>query len=599
MKLNLVLNTFSPKNDKDRLDELKFCLEENLKNNHISKIYILHEDDNHYVNNDQQKNPKLTLLKQQGRKTFGELFDFCKDQCKGPTIISNSDVYFNESLLTLNNISAEIDRGLILAQHRYNLTKKGKIIYEQTPSKTNEFSGSADAWIFNPEIPIPPDHLNFLPGTSYCDQHLAMKFFMLNRPVIAARDIQCIHVHTSKVNEDGKVPNKDYMPTSNIVKNQITNQDIKFVKICNTEDIKKASKTLRLQDNKLTVGLEYILQKQEEDRAFYTELLNKIDHPGFRIKPHASHNLFPNAFYNLILTINSKQKIWITDNTKTKINKNPEAEIKKSLVIAATLHNVEKTINELYNNILRYASVFERARIVLTESDSEDATIELVAEINNQLKRQCQKKDLPYIPLDFISLGRLKQQHPLRVERISTGRNTYLDIIENHYSDFDYALFLDADEINSEPISMTSILSNFSKKNLNLNWDMICANCGYKYYDLWALRHPTWMPNDCLEEFENRPDFMSAQEAFNMFVRSKFIHIPAHSEPIKVDSAFGGAAFVKIPSIKGVRSHHLNENGNECADWPSFCKKLKNIYINPAFIIQNRPNEHIWKNQAL
>jgi len=599
MKLNLVVNTFFPKNDNDRLEEFKFCIEENIKNQHISKVYILHEDDDHYINDNQQKNPKVSLLKKQGRKTFRELFNFCQEQCKGPTIIANSDVYFNESLSKASNISSEIDRGLILAQHRYNLTKKGEIIYEKTPSETNEFSGSADAWIFNPEISIPSQHFDFLPGTCYCDQHLAMKFFMLQRPVIAARDIECIHVHSSKVKNDGRVQDEDYMPTSNIVKNPIKNEDIKFVIICNTEEIRKVSQTLQNQNDELSIDLEYLLQKKEEDRVFYTELLNKIDDPAFRIKPYSKHNSFPSAYYHLNLSISSKQKITITDSTKIKSVINPKALIQKSLVIAATLNNAERTLHALYNNILKYSSVFKEARVILTESDSEDGTIDLVTQIDNDLKNQCKIKDLPYIPLDFISLGRLKQQHPLRVERISIGRNTYLDIIENHYSDFDYALFLDADEINSEPISITSILSNFSEKNLNLNWDMICANCGYKYYDLWALRHPTWMPNDCLEEFENRPDFMSQQEAFNMFVKSKFIHIPAHSEPIKVDSAFGGAAFVKIPSIKGVRCHHLNENGNECADWPSFCKKLKNIYINPAFIIQNRPNEHIWKNNAL
>lgn len=609
MELNLVVNTFCPKNDNDRLEELKFCIEQNINNPHISKVYILHEDNDHYINDKQQKNPKVSLLKKQGRKTFRELFNFCKEKCQDLTIIANSDVYFNESLSKVSNISWEINRGLILAQHRYNLTKNGEIIYEKTPSPANQFSGSADAWIFHPALFLDTQAFDFLPGTCYCDQHLAMKFYMQKRPVIAARDIECIHVHSSKVNNDGRVQDKDYMPTSNIVKNPIKNEDIKFVRICNTEEVRKVSETLQSQNEKktdllkaiglLTIDLEYVLQKKEEDRVFYAELLNKIDQPAFGISPHSNHNSFPNAYYYLNLLISSKQKITIIDSTKIKSAINPGAQIQKSLVIAATLNNTERTLHALYNNMIKYASVFKETRIVLTESDSEDGTIDLVTQIDNDLKNQCKIKGLPYIPLDFISLGKLKEQHHLRVERICAGRNAYLDMIENHYSDFDYALFLDADEINSEPIDINCIMSNFSKKNLDLNWDMIGANCGYKYYDLWALRHPIWMPNDCLEEFENKPHFMSPQEAFRIFVRSKFIHIPADTEPIKVDSAFGGAAFVKIPSIKGVRPYHLNENGNECADWPAFCKKLKNVYINPAFIIQRSPNEHIWKNDAL
>ena len=594
MKLNLVLNTFRPKGDKDRLKELQLCLSKNLENSLISNIYILHEDDEPYISDIQQKNPKVTLLKQQGRKTFGELFDFCRTNCKGITMLANSDIFFNNSLSRLHDIAPEINSGLVLAQHRYNLTSSGKIIYEKSPSKNNKFSGTADAWVFNPEIYTPSQYLKFLPGTSYCDQHLAMIFFLLQRPVLAAKDIECIHVHSSKINKKGRVQEEDYSPTLNIVKDNITNRDIKFVTICDTKEIKEVESLITNENKKSSLILEYLLQKAAPDRGWAKDLIEKTNNIGFTLSPHANHNSFPNAFYNLIPKTTSKEKIVFIDSSQEKIT-SKEAAIKKSLVIAVTASNISRTLKPLFDNILRYADLFKSTRVILTESDSNDTTVENVIQINNNIKNSSHTP----IPIDFISLGSLKEMHPLRNERISMGRNEYLKLIDENYSSYDYALFLDGDEVNSEPISTEAILSNFSEEVLALNWDMICANSAYKYYDLWALRHPEWMPHDCHELLKNKPSFMSHQDAFNIFIKSKFIHIPTHTPPIKVDSAFGGAAFVKISSIKGVRHHYLNDKGKEFCEWVPFCSKLKNIYINPKFVIESRPNEHIWKNNAL
>jgi hypothetical protein len=81
---------------------------------------------------------------------------------------------------------------------------------------------------------------------------------------------------------------------------------------------------------------------------------------------------------------------------------------------------------------------------------------------------------------------------------------------------------------------------------------------------------------------------MSYNTANNIFSLSRQIIIPRDHSPIKVESAFGGMALVKIPSIKGARHSSRDEDGEEYCEWVPFCKSLNNgnanIYINPAFI---------------
>ena len=63
-----------------------------------------------------------------------------------------------------------------------------------------------------------------------------------------------------------------------------------------------------------------------------------------------------------------------------------------------------------------------------------------------------------------------------------------------------------------------------------------------------------------------------------------FINLPKNLNPIKVTSAFGGSAFIKINKIKGARHSAYDENSEIDCEWVPFCKQIGNVYINPSFI---------------
>jgi hypothetical protein len=104
------------------------------------------------------------------------------------------------------------------------------------------------------------------------------------------------------------------------------------------------------------------------------------------------------------------------------------------------------------------------------------------------------------------------------------------------------------------------------------------------------------MPYDCWAMYRNKPSFMTGEEAHKMFIKSKFININQSHPWIKVQSAFGGSAFIKISSIKGSRHSGIGPDHYETCEWVSFCKSLNNgnssIYINPKFINQTSINSH-------
>jgi hypothetical protein len=100
--------------------------------------------------------------------------------------------------------------------------------------------------------------------------------------------------------------------------------------------------------------------------------------------------------------------------------------------------------------------------------------------------------------LDFISLETLRSTIPDRIERIRYCRNHYIEFIRNHQENkqWDFTVVADLDGMNSK-INSVGIASCFKDSP---TWDVVTANQAGGYYDLYALRHIFWMPNDCFSE---------------------------------------------------------------------------------------------------
>jgi len=88
-----------------------------------------------------------------------------------------------------------------------------------------------------------------------------------------------------------------------------------------------------------------------------------------------------------------------------------------------------------------------------------------------------------------------------RIERIAFCRNKYLAEL-NYNKNIDYVVVADLDGINSR-ITKNSVLTCWKRDD----WDVCTANQIGPYYDIYALRHPLWQNNDCLQEFNFLSNF--------------------------------------------------------------------------------------------
>lgn len=252
-------------------------------------------------------------------------------------------------------------------------------------------------------------------------------------------------------------------------------------------------------------------------------------------------------------------------------------------LIAGIVRNCEKVLKKQINVINNAFSNAASAEWFIVESDSDDKTLKELESISFDIN------------LKYISLGVLRNKYPVRCERLSICRNYYLNEINNNtnYDHIDYVVVADLDGINTK-LNQLSLQSCWEQK---VNWDACFANQTAPYYDIRALRHKIWSPNDCYENsrflIKNGMDRYSAEA---ITVWSRMIRIDTMHQPIEVDSAFGGLGIYKKKILKDCKYNGgLNKEYNEIVEHVSLNMQIKNkgykLYIFPS-LINGGWNEH-------
>ena len=248
---------------------------------------------------------------------------------------------------------------------------------------------------------------------------------------------------------------------------------------------------------------------------------------------------------------------------------------KPSVIVAGIARNIDKTLEldiaKLNSSLGRFNKIFW----IIIESDSTDDTREILQRLQN-----CTPN------FSYKCLGELNATIPERTVRISHCRNQYMQEIENNeaYADADYVLIADLDGTNNL-IDQKGIDSCFS----NDTWAACTANQAGPYYDVWALRHHTWSPNDCWKQqkFLQNHGWSKVHSIFSS-VYARMIVIPQFATWIEVDSSFGGLGLYRKNSILSLRYTGVNEQGEEVCEHVPFHQSLKRrggqIFINPAMI---------------
>lgn len=231
-------------------------------------------------------------------------------------------------------------------------------------------------------------------------------------------------------------------------------------------------------------------------------------------------------------------------------------------------------------DVRRLSAAFDTAREVhwlVIESDSRDAT-------PRQLERLGAAERF-----HVRCLGALEPRIPSRAARIAHCRNTYVEAIRTspEFAHIDYIVVADLDGINTL-VTRQGVESCWARAD----WDMVAANQHAPYYDVWALRHRLWSPNDCWAQvrwFTARG--MDRQAALFACVYARMIPIARHEPWIEVDSAFGGLAIYRremfAPEL-GASYHGVTQEGDDICEHVPFHRMLRDqgarLFINPALI---------------
>jgi hypothetical protein len=156
-----------------------------------------------------------------------------------------------------------------------------------------------------------------------------------------------------------------------------------------------------------------------------------------------------------------------------------------------------------------------------------------------------------------------------RTRGIARARNTVLDYVETNRSDtlgrYDYLFVMDLDGVcgGSDPdLSYDPDVFQYALDHAD-RWDAVSFRF-VPYWDLWAFRHPVWMPhsNQGWNAAENRIQNSDDMDAF----------LDSHSrgEFIPVESAFMMTAVYKMSAVRGARYGWTDEAGEMDCEHVSF-----------------------------
>ena len=251
--------------------------------------------------------------------------------------------------------------------------------------------------------------------------------------------------------------------------------------------------------------------------------------------------------------------------------------------MVGTIRNCQRKIFQTIKCIDKGLYFANKIEYFFVESDSNDKTI-------NSLKKLSKQKN----NFRYESFGRLRTELPIHSERLAFCRNRCLHELKKIKNSWvKYLIVVDTDgvcrNINSEVIKECIAEEG---------WSVFTANVKGAYYDIWALRHNIWSPNDCWQATKSELNIGSSRfESESKNIYSRMIKINSSKSFIEVDSAFGGLALYKRSSIpEDAKYIGLCKNGQKVCEHVSFHNSIKknqgSIFINPKLIIGPSPYAH-------
>jgi hypothetical protein len=221
----------------------------------------------------------------------------------------------------------------------------------------------------------------------------------------------------------------------------------------------------------------------------------------------------------------------------------------RKVIFAGTVRDCAIHLPAVLANIERLSARVASSAHVFVENDSSDATCRLIDDWGTGRTS--------FWRLNLAGLA----QVPIRTLRLEYARNVYLEFVRSNpmLADYDFLCVLDMDEIGAYPIDASAFEAALEFVESTPHCAAVFANRLGPYYDLWALREATRCPGDVwyevLEWAQGRGT--SDEEAFAQTFAKRIFTFSPESQPVEVESAFGGFGLYSLHYVRRAPNPYL------------------------------------------
>lgn len=254
----------------------------------------------------------------------------------------------------------------------------------------------------------------------------------------------------------------------------------------------------------------------------------------------------------------------------------------KNIAILGLARNLQHT---LYDNLISISSISKYAKNVhyfIYENDSSDNTVAILEKCKQSINNfNYQSESLNLKSFHHLTLeSKLELKSIERTENLAKHRNVCLSYVKDNLQDSDFVIVIDLD---FEKFSLDGVLNSFGWLAEDFTDAMVGTSLELKHlfsnehknlwnYDCWAYRGTWW---EDLQKY-------SKSYGYDPMLWFGFWQLPVGSQPVHVNSAFGGIGIYKTQqyiSVKyeGYDCEHVCLHKNLKLQYPNF-----KLSINPS-----------------
>jgi hypothetical protein len=261
--------------------------------------------------------------------------------------------------------------------------------------------------------------------------------------------------------------------------------------------------------------------------------------------------------------------------------------LRRSAVFFGVARNCADHLPGVLANLERFSALYEAVSFMFVVSDTVDDTCSILERWLASGRRG-----------KVVDLGALQGRLPARTERIAHARNAGLDEIGRNWPSHDHLVVADLDDVLATPVALDDFARCAAWLDSEPRRAGVFANATPCYYDIWALRHDRWCPEDCWQPIWGRPAAESFESAKLREVFARQIDIPPWLAPVPVRSAFGGLAIYRMTFASTARYCGSDAQGRETSEHVAFNAAIGRaggeLHIFPALQVQ-APRQHLYQ----